>query len=117
MVSIDKLIQKITKHQQYLNAVNNLLHAYPSQQDLFQLLLVNHESDKHEKREQDLHSKSIDELKSLITEYDKLIHQLTNKKQGIDDLLYMLHNQAPVVRRIYNLKVREENAKQQEKTL
>lgn len=50
MVSIDKLIQKLTQHQQYLNAVNNLLHTYPSQQDLFQLLVVNHESDKHEKR-------------------------------------------------------------------
>ena len=50
MVSIDKLTQKITKHQQYLNAVNNLLHTYPSQQDLFQLLVVNHESDKHEKQ-------------------------------------------------------------------
>lgn len=29
----------------------------------------------------------------------------------------MLRNQAPVVRRIYNLRVKIENAKQQEKTL
>lgn len=73
--------------------------------------------DNYKEWEQDLHSKSIAELKSLITEYGKLIHQLTVKKQEIDDLLYMLHNQAPVVRRIYNLRVKEENAKQQEKTL
>lgn len=67
--------------------------------------------------EQDLHSKSIDELGALITKYGNLISKLTTKKQELDDLLYMLHNQAPVVRRIYNLRVREENAKQQEKTL
>ena len=64
-----------------------------------------------EKWEQDLHSKSIDELEALTIEYRSLISQLTTKKQEINDLLYMLHNQAPVVRRIYNLRVKEENAK------
>ena len=73
--------------------------------------------DDYQKWEQDLHSKSIDELGTLINAYGDLISQLTTKKQEIDDLLYMLRNQAPVVRRIYNLRVKEENAKQQEKTL
>lgn len=73
--------------------------------------------DDYEKWEQDLHSKSIDELENLIAGYDDSISQLMTKKQEIEDQLYMLRNQAPTVRRIYNLKVREENAKQQEKTL
>lgn len=73
--------------------------------------------DDYEKWEQDLHSKSIDELKTLIHGYDDTISQLQADKQTIEDQLYMLRNQVPTVRRIYNLKVREENAKQQEKTL
>lgn len=73
--------------------------------------------DDYEKWEQDLHSKSIDELKTLIHGYDDTISQLQADKQAIEDQLYMLRNQVPTVRRIYNLKVREENAKQQEKTL
>ena len=67
--------------------------------------------DDYENWEQDLHSKPIDELEALTIEYRNLISQLTTKKQEINDLLYMLHNQAPVVRRIYNLRVKEENAK------
>lgn len=73
--------------------------------------------DDYEKWEQDLHSKSIDELEVLIHDYDDAISQLQSDKQTIEDQLYMLRNQAPVVRRIYNLRVKEENAKQQEKTL
>lgn len=73
--------------------------------------------DDYEKWKQDLHSKSIDELEALIIAYDDTISQLQADKQTIENQLYMLHNQAPVVRRIYNLRVREENAKQQEKTL
>jgi Mg2+ and Co2+ transporter CorA len=73
--------------------------------------------DDYEKWEQDLHSKSIDELETLIHDYDDTISQLQSDKQTIEDQLYMLRNQAPVVRRIYNLRVKEENAKQQEKTL
>ena len=67
--------------------------------------------DDYEKWEQDLHSKPIDELEALTIEYRNLISQLTTKKQEINDLLYIQHNQAPVVRRIYNLRVKEENAK------
>lgn len=73
--------------------------------------------DDYEKWEQDLHSKSIDELETLIYYYDDIISQLQADKQAIEDQLYMLCNQAPVVRRIHNLRVKEENAKQQEKTL
>lgn len=73
--------------------------------------------DDYEKWEQDLHSKSIDELETLVHDYDDTISQLQADKQAIEDQLYMLRNQAPVVKRIYNLRVREENAKQQEKTL
>lgn len=73
--------------------------------------------DDYEKWEQDLHSKSIDELETLIHDYDDAISQLQSDKQTIEDQLYMLRNQAPVVRRIYNLRVKIENAKQQEKTL
>lgn len=73
--------------------------------------------DDYKKWEQDLHSKSIDELETLIHGYDDSISQLMTTKQEIEDQLYMLRNQAPTVRRIYNLKVREENAKQQKKTL
>lgn len=73
--------------------------------------------DDYEKWEQDLHSKSIDELETLIHDYDDAISQLQSDKQTIEDQLYMLRNQAPVVRRIYNLRVKVENAKQQEKTL
>lgn len=73
--------------------------------------------DDYEKWEQDLHFKSIDELETLIRGYDDTISQLQADKQTIEDQLYMLRNQAPVVRRIYNLRVKEENAKQQEKTL
>lgn len=53
----------------------------------------------------------------IIHDYDDIISQLQADKQAIEDQLYMLRNQAPVVRRIYNLRVKEENAKQQEKTL
>ena len=73
--------------------------------------------DDYEKWKQNLHSKSIDELETLIHDYDDTISQLQADKQTIEDQLYMLRNQAPVVRRIYNLRVKEENAKQQEKTL
>ena len=73
--------------------------------------------DDYEKWEQDLHSKSIDELETLIHDYDDAISQLQSDKQTIEDQLYMLRNQAPVVRRIYNLRVKIENSKQQEKTL
>ena len=73
--------------------------------------------DDYEKWEQDLHSKSIDELETLIHDYDDAISQLQSDKQTIEDQLYMLRNQAPVVRRIYTLRVKIENAKQQEKTL
>ena len=73
--------------------------------------------DDYEKWEQDLHSKSIDELETLIHDYDDAISQLQSDKQTIEDQLYMLRNQAPIVRRIYNLRVKIENAKQQEKTL
>ncbi len=73
--------------------------------------------DDYEKWEQDLHSKSIDELETLIHDYDDTISQLQSDKQAIENQLYMLCNQAPVVRHIYNLSVKEENAKQQEKTL
>lgn len=73
--------------------------------------------DDYEKWEQDLQSKSSDELEALIHDYDDTISQLQADKQTIEDQLYMLRNQAPIVRRIYNLRVKEENAKQQEKTL
>ena len=73
--------------------------------------------DDYEKWEQDLQSKSSDELKALIIGYDDTISQLQADNQTIEDQLYMLRNQVPVVRRIYNLRVKEENAKQQEKTL
>lgn len=73
--------------------------------------------DDYEKWKQNLHSKSIDELETLIHGYDDTISQLQADKQTIEDQLYLLRNQAPVVRRIYNLRVKEENAKQQEKTL
>lgn len=73
--------------------------------------------DDYEKWEQDLRSKSIYELETLIHDYHDTISQLQADKQTIEDQLYMLRNQAPVVRRIYNLMVKEENAKQQEKTL
>lgn len=73
--------------------------------------------DDYEKWKQDLHSKSIDELETLVHDYDDIISKLQADKQVIEDQLYMLRNQAPVVRRIYNLRVKEENAKQQEKTL
>lgn len=66
---------------------------------------------------QELRSKSVDELETLITGYGNAISQLTTKKYAIEEQLDTLRNQAPVVRRIYNLRVREENAKQQEKTL
>jgi hypothetical protein len=73
--------------------------------------------DDYEKWEQDLHSKSIDELETLVHDYDDIISKLQADKQAIEDQLYLLRNQVPVVRRIYNLRVKEENAKQQEKTL
>lgn len=73
--------------------------------------------DDYEKWEQDLHSKSIDELETLVHDYDDIISKLQADKRDIEGQLYMLRNQAPVVRRIYNLRVKEENAKQQEKTL
>ena len=49
MIGIDDLIQRVVGQRQYLTALENLLRAYPSQQDLFKLLVVNHESDRHER--------------------------------------------------------------------
>lgn len=68
--------------------------------------------DDYEKWEQRLRAKSADELETLIHGYDDAIEDLSNKKHRIEDQLYMLSNQVPTVRRIYNLKMREENAKQ-----
>lgn len=73
--------------------------------------------DDYEKWKQELHSKSVDELKTLITGYGNVIKLLTAKKYAIEEQLDMLHNQAPTVRRMYVLKVREANAEQQKKTL
>lgn len=73
--------------------------------------------DDYEKWQQGLRSKSTGDLETLIRGYDDAINDLSNRKHMIEDQLYMLRNQVPTVRRIYNLKMREENAKQQEKTL
>lgn len=73
--------------------------------------------DEYEEWQQDLKTKSVNELEALIQAYNDTISQLQATKQSIEGQLYLLHYQLPKVRRIYNLRVREENAKQQEKTL
>ncbi len=69
--------------------------------------------DDYEKWQQTLHSKSVDELETLIASYGDAISQLITKKYAIEEQLDTLYNQASAVRRMYVLKVREENAKQQ----
>ena len=73
--------------------------------------------DEYKEWEQDLQTKSANELEKLIQAYNDTISQLQATKRTIDDQLYMLQDQLPTVRRIYNLRMREANAKQQEKTL
>jgi hypothetical protein len=73
--------------------------------------------DEYKEWEQDLKTKPVNELEKLIQAYNDTISQLQATKRTIDDQLYMLQDQLPTVRRIYNLKMRDENAKQQEKTL
>lgn len=67
--------------------------------------------DDYEKWQQDLQTKSPKELETLIQGYGDTISQLQADKHTIEDQLYMLRNQLPTVRHIYNQKVREENAK------
>lgn len=67
--------------------------------------------DDYEKWQWDLQTKSVNELETLIHGYGDTISQLQADKHTIEDQLYMLRNQLPTVRRIYNQKVREENAK------
>lgn len=73
--------------------------------------------DEYKEWQQDLQTKSVNELETLIQGYNDTINDLSNKKHRIEDQLYMLRNQLPTIRRIYNLKMRDKNAKQQEKTL
>ena len=73
--------------------------------------------DDYEKWKQDLRSKSINELETLIDGYGESIHQLTAKKWAIEDLLGTLQDQASAVRRMYTQKVGEYYAKHPEKTL
>lgn len=73
--------------------------------------------DEYKEWQQDLKTKSVNELETLIQGYNDTISQLQATKQSIEGQLYMLQDQLPTVRRIYNLKMREANAKQQEKTL
>lgn len=73
--------------------------------------------DDYEKWQQDLQTKSPQELETLIQGYGDTISQLQADKQTIEYQLYMLQDQLPTVRHIYNQKVREENAKQQKTTL
>lgn len=62
---------------------------------------------------QELRSKSVDELETLIAGYGNAISQLTAKKYAIEEQLDTLHSQASTVRRMYVLKVKEANAEQQ----
>lgn len=64
--------------------------------------------DEYKEWQQDLQTKSVNELETLIQGYNDTISQLQATKQSIEDQLYMLRNQVPIVRRIYNLKIREE---------
>lgn len=73
--------------------------------------------DEYKEWQQDLQTKSVNELETLIQGYNDTISQLQATKQSIEGQLYMLQDQLPTVRHIYNLKMRDENAKQQEKTL
>lgn len=73
--------------------------------------------DEYKEWQQDLQTKSVSELETLIQGYNDTISQLQATKQSIEGQLYTLQDQLPTVRHIYNLKMREENAKQQEKTL
>ena len=73
--------------------------------------------DEYKEWQQDLKTKSVNELETLIQAYNDTISQLQKTKQSVEGQLYMLQDQLPTVRRIYNLKMREANAKQQEKTL
>lgn len=49
VVCINDLYQQILNQKQYLTALESLLQSYPTKQDLFKLLVVNHESDRHER--------------------------------------------------------------------
>lgn len=73
--------------------------------------------DEYKEWQQDLQTKSVNGLETLIQGYNDTISQLQATKQSIEGQLYMLQDQLPTVRHIYNLKMREKNAKQQEKTL
>lgn len=73
--------------------------------------------DDYEKWEQELRAKSVDELATLVYGYGDAISQLLIHKHEIEKQLNDLYDQVPAIRRMYVLKVRENNAKQQEKTL
>lgn len=73
--------------------------------------------DDYEKWQQELRAKSADELETLVHGYGDAISQLITKKYAIEKQLDMLRDQSSTVRRMYVLKVREENAKQWEKAL
>lgn len=49
VVCINDLYQQILNQKQYLTTLESLLQSYPTKQDLFKLLVVNHESDRHER--------------------------------------------------------------------
>lgn len=63
MVDINDLHHQIISQRHYLTVLENLLRAYPSQQDLFKLLVVNHESDRHERH--------------LLEQFDEVQHSKT----------------------------------------
>lgn len=73
--------------------------------------------DDYEKWTQELRAKSADELEVIFTDYTNAINLLLKKKQTIEKQLDMLYCLEPTIRRVYFEKAREENAKQQEKTL
>lgn len=73
--------------------------------------------DDYEKWKQGLRAKSVDELATLVYGYGDAITQLLMDKHEIEKQLNDLYDQVPAIRRMYVIKAREENAKQQEKTL
>ncbi len=61
--------QHLNSQQHYLTAVGNLVQAYPSPKDLFDLLVVNHVSDRHERRLLKHFDKAQQSLQNPITNY------------------------------------------------
>lgn len=67
--SIDDFYQRLNNQQHYLTAVENLVQAYPNPQALFDLLVVNHTSDRHERRLLKHFDKAHQSVQNPITNY------------------------------------------------